>query len=1060
MELMREKTFTQERTPNTNIVNRLPVVAITIRLTNEFIQLLEALPADTGMAFVTLGPNDAAGKPAGEPADAVSTFQPFSAMPVVIPGPDTVIEPNHVYLLPPGISAQLVKGQLAFRPNLFPSGEEKVADLFLATIAAAAPGRHIAVLGSTMTEDSGTALRVIRAEGGYSIQLTEDDPFFFPNPHLQVADFVLTIGDTPAKLRTLKRAFTAEELRPDGQEQAADLHRIYLQLLQEKGVDFSGYRQVDMLHRIHRRMVVTGIATLSAYCSVLQDEYEELSRLYEELQCSMRDFFLEPVVEHALTTEVLPRVLSGRRDGSPLRIWMPGCTGGQQAYSLAIFLLDYLEKQGITLPVQLFATDLNKAAIDRARIGIYDPGELTQISSRRKKKYFVKRPDGMHVSNAIREMCVFATHNLLKDPPFSRVDIIISTSMLAGLKGETLDNIFRALHYALTPSGYLLPGRMRSRDYPADRWQLVSDDPYVFIRKETAASVGSGPAIRAGSGEQEADRMLLSGYVPAAVLIDEQLRVIRYYGNIEPYLRRSEDRLSLHLLRIIRDELVFELDDLIERSEREDKPIKVDGVVLSLDQPGRKLSIEVAPLHSFARKWRLILIREMPEMPPPAKVERPVGRMPTSKDLRILALEKELTEMRGLLLAADEESSEMQLTLQRFNEEIMASNEELQSINEQLQSTNDELRSDNVELNTVNKDLYGRNRELEVTMDYAHAIVGSLRQPLVVLQNDIIRTANPAFCSFFGLKEEEMRGKRIWVTGHGLLDREELRQALRHVVAGKEGTAELELRIDVPGRGERVLALNITRLQKVRDIRLGLLLAIEDVTERKRMERFKDEFIGIASHELKTPVTTIQAYSQLLYQELAETRDPQPIELVKKLNGQVNRLTRLTKDLLDVTRISQGQINLKGEAFDMGKLIVESVEELQVTTEIRLVFIEEGPLRPVKGDKERIGQVLVNLLTNAIKYAPDSKEIIIRAKAVTGKIIVSVQDFGVGMTPESSSRIFDRYYRSEEAFTGRHPGVGLGLYISLEIIRRHGGNISVSTAKDKGSIFMIELPVD
>ncbi|HEY4338103.1 MAG TPA: CheR family methyltransferase, partial [Puia sp.] len=621
---MQEKSFAPERNAKTyHTANSIPIVAIAIRLTNEFIQLLEALPADTGMAFVALGPSDPPGKPAVDPADAVSALQPFSAMRVVMPGPDTVIEPDHLYLIPPGVSAQLIKGRFTFRPGLFPSADEKVVDLFLATVAATAPDRHIAVLGTTMAEEAGAGLRVIRAEGGYSIQLTEDDPLFFLNPHLQTTDFVVTIAEAPAKLQMLKSAFTPQELPSDAREQAAELDPVYSQLLHEKGVDFSRYPQADILRRIHRRMLVTGTATLPAYCSVLQDDYKELTHLHEELQCSMTDFFLEPVVENALANEVLPKVLSGRRDASPLRIWMPGCTGGQQAYSLAIFLLDHLQQQGVTSSVQLFVTDLNKAAIDRARTGIFEPEELTEISDHRKKKYFVKRQDGLHVCNAIREMCVFATHNLLKDPPFSRVDLILGTSILEGIGGETLDKIFRTFHYALNPSGYLLPGRMRSRDYPADRFQLVSDNPHIFTRKEITATVAPGLANTAKLGEQEADRILLSGHVPAAVLIDEQLRVVRFYGNIEPYLRRSEGRTSLHLLRIVRDELIFELDDLIERSAREDKPIKIEGVMLALDQPGRKLSIEVAPLHSFERKWRLILIREMPVMRPSAKTNRP-----------------------------------------------------------------------------------------------------------------------------------------------------------------------------------------------------------------------------------------------------------------------------------------------------------------------------------------------------------------------------------------------------------------------------------------------------
>jgi signal transduction histidine kinase len=225
-------------------------------------------------------------------------------------------------------------------------------------------------------------------------------------------------------------------------------------------------------------------------------------------------------------------------------------------------------------------------------------------------------------------------------------------------------------------------------------------------------------------------------------------------------------------------------------------------------------------------------------------------------------------------------------------------------------------------------------------------------------------------------------------------------------------------------------------------------------------ERLKDEFICIASHELKTPATSIQAYSQLLYEELAKTSDKQSAELVKKLNSQVARLTSLTKELLDVTRISQGQTVIKRDAVDLTPLIAEIVEEMQVTTPIRLKVENHQPLPAIRGDRERIGQVLVNLLANAMKFAPGSDEIIIRPTAGNGRVTIAIQDFGIGISEEGLQHIFDRFYRLEETTCVQQPGVGLGLYISSEIIRRHGGDISVVSQKNKGSVFTISLPLE
>jgi two-component system CheB/CheR fusion protein len=1010
--------------------------------------------------IVDAGPFDPGGNARQTEVELHAVVQRYTILPVVIAGHGTKIEANQVYLANCELSLRRDADTLTFRSGMLSSRRDGMPDNFLAAVAAMAPDRHIVVLPQRICGHVSGGLRVVRAEGGFVLAFAEDDGFVFQRPGLMPADLVLSPAETAPKLQSLITEMREGKKLVPGEREDGNLARIYLQLLRKRGMDFARRRQPDILRRIRRRMMIHGVATLEEYARIVAEEAEEIA-LFEELRISVAGFFLEPTVEHALLNDVLPGLLERHPPAAPLRVWIPCCCGGQEAYATAIFLSEYLYEQKKELKVQIFATDLNKAAAERSRSGLFDASELAGLGSRKRKRYFTKSQHGYQVATHIREMCIFATQNLFKDPPFSHVDIIFGFSALRGLNRESLDGVFRIFHYALRQGGCMLSDELEPTENLTQLFQRVRSNPSIYIRQERAGAADVlYLQVVVRPGEREADNMLLSGYVPPTLLVDDQLRVVRFYGNTEPYLRFSRDRLSLYLLQMVRDELVFELEELIGRSNEEGGTVVKNGIQLGAGPAAQQLSIEVTPLRSHGEKWKLIIIREMTAAARIGDNDKSSRRTLAQKDQRIRELEKEAGELRRLLLAAGEDATRIEQTLQRANEEMMASNEELQGVNEQLQSVNQQLLSLNVELNTVNEDLRMHNRNLELSLEYTHAVVSSLRRPMVVLQDDLrIKLANELFAAFFGAAAADLQGQSLYTVGHSVLDRDELRKALRLVLSKKVSSAELELRVELADLGERILAIDIARMPKVQHVRPGLVLSLEDVTERKATEKFKDEFIGIASHELRTPAASIQAYAQLLYEELAAARDKHPAELAMKLSSQVARLTRLTKDLLDVTRISQGQMKLRKELLDIEKLITETVEELQVTTDIRLTVAEHPALPPVTGDGGRLRQVLVNLLGNAIKYAAGTQEIIIRPGAGEGKVSIAVQDFGGGMSKEGLRKIFDRYYRLNDGGASGYPGVGLGLYISAEIVRQHGGDIKVESEKNKGSIFTVRLPV-
>jgi len=696
--------------------------------------------------------------------------------------------------------------------------------------------------------------------------------------------------------------------------------------------------------------------------------------------------------------------------------------------------------------------------------------------------------------------------------------------------------------------------------------------------------------------EKETDKILLSRYVPASLVVNKDLQILRFHGPIHEYLQPAAGKASLHLLKMVKDELVFELRGLLSQAKKNKQAISKEGIHLKNNGFNRFISIEVNPVKSHLLNDPCYLIVFKDDLGAEPQTGKPLKKgKPDRKDRRIEMLEQELKDAREQMKTMNEEFEATREELQSASEEVLSSNEELQSINEELETSKEELQSTNEELITINEELQLRNADLKESVDYTEAIVQTIRDPLVVLHTDLrVRMANKAFYSLFNL-HQDIDGFYFFELANGLLDVPALRQQLQDTVTRGIGFQDFELTHNFPGLGEKTLLFNAMRMHSEGDKRARILLAIGnvterkgaeeslrrsveqmsesekrlrvaieagkmgtwdwnmetgeilwspdhnrmfgipveqrtgtyqellqhihpndrvhvaellqkaidvrkdfamemrslhangritwiaafgrafyneegkayrligiviDITERKRLENQKEEFIGIASHELRTPVTSIKSYTQLLQQILKEKRDEESVEIIDKLDRQVNRLAHLIADLLDVTRIGEGQLLLHPEVFDITELTQDIVELMQRTTAQHVIVYEPKPLPAVKADRERIGQVMINLISNAIKYSPNSERIIINTEMVNHMLRVSIRDFGIGMSEETRLKVFDRFFRASENNIRNFPGLGLGLFIASDIIKKHGGDIGVESEKEKGTLIFFTLPVN
>lgn len=352
-----------------------------------------------------------------------------------------------------------------------------------------------------------------------------------------------------------------------------------------------------------------------------------------------------------------------------------------------------------------------------------------------------------------------------------------------------------------------------------------------------------------------------------------------------------------------------------------------------------------------------------------------------------------------------------------------------------------------------------RIQKVEEARDYAEAIVETVREPLVVLDEKLrIITANRSFYKIFRVNKVETEKKPIYEVGNGQWDNSRLRHLLENILPQKTFFQDFEIEHDFPDIGKRTFILNARKVVQKNGNNPMILLAIEDITEKKHIEQQKDDFISIASHELKTPVTSMKAYANLLQRHPLITSDKKATLMLEKMDAQMNRLTELVASFMNVYKMGTGKLRLKKTRFNLEELITEVVGNFQYTVSSHIVERTDDSKVEVYADKARIHQVLVNIISNAIKYSPDADKVKVSQKPEKGKVTVSIEDFGMGIPKEEQSRIFERFYRAKGQKEGNIPGLGLGLFISNEIVKQHGGEIGFKSTEGKGSTFYFALP--
>jgi len=729
-------------------------------------QLLAKLPVDTGMAFIVvqhLHP---------EHHSALSELLGrSSAMPVTEIIDGTLVEPNHVYVIPANTALEIFHGKLhlSVRDTAIP---HLPIDRFLRSMADDAGSKAIGIILSGTASDGMVGMQAIKAEGGITFSQDEVSAKYNGMPQSAIAsgcvDFVLPPEKIAEELVYIAHHPYAQPKQTDQDKDnkkdllvnKKDLTELFLLLRKSTGIDFTYYKMTTLQRRIHRRMVLHKLESITDYIDYLQAHKKEIDALYQDILINVTEFFRDPDAFETLKKEVFPYIIPREMPDEAVRIWIPGCSTGEEAYSIAMALLEYFDRDSSIL-IQIFATDIDDQAIEAARQGIYRTSIVKDVSAQRLRRFFNKLDSGYQIKKNVRDLCVFAKQNVFKDPPFSKINLISCRNLLIYLGPELQKRIIRVFHYALVPNGALFLGSAETIGEHTQLFKMLDQKHRFYSKKSLANPVHmdfSTPTFMLGTDDktdkqfkkyesmtgadlqQKTDRLIMQKYVPAAVLINEQMEIIQFRGHTGRYLEPVAGEASLNLMKMVREGLLLHLRSLLQQSMDEHLFIRKEKMQYNYEGKVELIDIEITPIqHPSQAEYCYLIVFAESKTPfsgeNNAKDESPLPEI--FSENQNLALTQELAATKEYLQSVIEQQEVGNEELRSANEEIQSSNEELQSINEELETAKEELQSTNEELATVNEELETRNVQLARLNDDHSNFVNSLNIAFMTVDNHL-----------------------------------------------------------------------------------------------------------------------------------------------------------------------------------------------------------------------------------------------------------------------------------------------------------------------------------
>jgi two-component system, chemotaxis family, CheB/CheR fusion protein len=1042
--------------------------------------LLRALPSDSGMAFILVQHLD----PTHE-SMLVELLASHTAMKVCQAETGMRVEPNHLYVIPPGTYLAVEEGALRLSQPPVRHGARLPFDFLLQSMGEGYGARAVSIILSGTGTDGSIGLTAIKQNGGFIIVQEPKEASYDGMPRNAVltgsVDRVLVIDKMPEALIQYSKAVPARVSAPHvpvATNKENSLAAI-IDLLREKTAhDFRLYKKGTLQRRIERRMLIAVDETkdMDQYLDVLRNDGNEMELLAKDLLINVTRFFRDSDVFDALAAKTIPELIAAHKTDQPMRIWVPGCSTGEEAYSLAMLFLEAFNEAKSSIKLQIFASDVDADAVDSAREGLYPVSIKAEVSEERLKQFFSKDEHGYRVLPELRTAVVFTVQDILTDPPFSRLDMVSCRNLLIYLGTDAQTKVIALFHFALRQNGILLLGSSETAGHVDGRFEVISKPERLYRRigLSQAGELGfvlganddhpsksrpgqSQSMLRQAALAELSRRTLMESFAPAAVLINLKHECLYHLGPTDRYLQVAGGHPSHDLLSMASPGLRTKIRSAIQMAIQTPGRATVSNCRSGHGTNAKAFGLDVQKVLNAGEAF--LLVSFVDERQAGAKVVSPT--MPGDIS-RITQLEQELEATRTELQDAIQD-------LEVSSEEQKAINEEALSVNEESQSTNEELLTSKEELQSLNEELTALNSQLRETLEQQRTTSNDLQNVLystdvatIFLDTDLnIRFYTPATKLLFNVIPGDI-GRPLADLNALATDSELLTDARNVLLKRKPLEREIESR-------KGVFFVRRIFPYRTHDNGVeGVVITFTDITEQKHSAQAlqvakqeaesataaKSRFLAAASHDLRQPLQTLKLLQGLL---LDTIEGAQPRKLATRMGETVGAMSGMLNALLDINQIETGAVQSHPIGFRISDLLDRLGDEFNYHANSQGLKLRTIPCHlAIQSDPRLLEQMMRNLLSNALKYTKHGR-ILLGCRRHGGRLSIQIWDTGAGIPPEQLQVIFEEFHQLDNPARERSRGQGLGLSIVERLGRLLGHQVRVQSTLGKGSMFSIDV---
>lgn len=1068
-------------------------------------QFLTFLPSDTGMAFVIiqhLSPD--------HKSLLAEILAKYTSMPIHEIEDGMQVKRDNIYLIPPKYNVEITSDILhlkEYNHNLI----NHPIDIFFRSLAAAYENRAVAVILSGTGSDGTNGIRSIKEQNGVIIVQDPETAKFDGMPKNAIGTGFVDLILSPDAIAKEMSHISSSMNNADGRMQLTDgdlMSQVFSILKSVTNINYTYYKQTTILRRIERRIVVTHNRNLESYVKYLKENHEEAKTLAKEVLIGVTSFFRDPEYFEVLKERVIKKIIREGKQADQIRVWVAGCSTGEEAYSIAILFAEAMEELNIRRDVKIFATDLDADSVQAAGKGVYGENIIEDVSVSRLSRFFTRRGSKYIVNHDIRTMIVFAQHNVFQDPPFGRLDLISCRNLLIYFQTVLQKNIFSIFHVALKDGGYLFLGKSESVGEYSDVFRTVCANEKIFIHNAagrrpshtqpvpyTMQNVDSNLELPENSHEGEkrreqypsdqVDMKILESLMPPCVVIDAKNQLRHSFGDCSKFLTIPAGSATLDIFLLLRADLKIAVSTALKEVRSKGQRVAYDLIPVKFGDKPEYISMVALPVTDKAgSKTGMIAVAFLRDS---TDIDEPVVKynVDSAAANRIADLERDLR-------ATQDSLHQTVMELESVNAELQAANEELLTSNEELQSSNEELQSVNEELYTVNSEYQSKVSEVAaVNNDMANFLSTTLIGIMMVDKDLNIRKYTEYLSTEFNVAEQDV-GRSLQYIAYNFTSIN-LMELSRRVLATMEPVECKTTSLSGKTYLIRIAPYRVTKVHpdakdaavaeqdaKVQGLVISFVDLTKQVNDEQQLEEVsealriaakssqeKESFLSHMSHDMRTPLTAILGLLELTLDE--KDLSPTVRDNLIKMQNSSKYLLNLIDEILETSKLDAGKVVSE---FDI-------VKEEDVFAEVNSIIDERAKSAGVNYhyelngcrnevilmDVDHVARILVNLLGNAVKFTPKGGDVTLRVRvdySDTGKVVhrYSVIDTGIGISREFMSRMYLPFEQDNSVQVPDREGTGLGLFIVHRLVSLLGGTIKCTSEKGKGTTFDVVLTFD